>query len=293
MRNPVEDSASTLHTALLQHHRQLSMSSYTTSTNTYVILKYSRSWPDLGGGQSSEWEHVNSPRLRIRLNIVTPSDSAEGHPRYCLKVFDDLSSSQTLQSSQTLSENVWVSRSSWFAVGRLIFFQRFQEEVDLTSFSELRAPYPIAGTPLRAVYRDKTVAFRYIFPCGSGGHSQVGSLTSSFCGYLFDKFEIILLSKPAEAVHRRFQVHFASYDDAEALIRSIRNVCPCVEKPDQQQPITTVRKCLYVVAAKRFLIFTRYFSLRLVCRTRRTPLHSMAFKSESSQRSTPPLRLPG
>lgn len=117
--DPVEDSASTLHTTLLQHRRQLSMSSYTTSTNTYVILKYSRSWPDLGGGQSSEWEHVNSPRLRIRLCIVTPSDSAEGHPRYCLKVFDDLSSSQTLQSSQTLSENVWVSRSSWFAGGEI------------------------------------------------------------------------------------------------------------------------------------------------------------------------------
>lgn len=196
-RNSVDSSPAPppFHTALLHRHCRSSMSSYTTKTNTYVILKYSRSWPDLNNTQKSEWEHVNSPRLRIRLSIVGPSNPAGGQPRYCLKVLDDLSSSRTIQLSQTSSENVW-------------------EDMDLTSFSELRAPYPVAGTPLRAVYREKAVAFRYLFPCG-GGPSQ-----------------------NAEAVHRRFQVHFASSDDAAAFIQSIRNVCPCLEKQDQQQPVT-------------------------------------------------------
>ncbi|KAG8995012.1 hypothetical protein FRB90_000288 [Tulasnella sp. 427] len=114
---------------------------------------------------------------------------------YHIKVYDDISNSKGAHMSQTSSENVW-------------------EELDLTSFSELRSPYPVAGAPLRAVYRDKAVAFRYLFPCGSSGSSQ-----------------------SVEAVHRRFQVHFASADDAAALVRSIRNVCPCLEKHDQQ-PVT-------------------------------------------------------
>ncbi|KAG8898921.1 hypothetical protein FRB99_007061 [Tulasnella sp. 403] len=196
------------------------MNSFKSTSTTHRIKKYSRSYCSNPQGavdksvDASEWEHFDSPRLRVSIEIMTPQVGhgvETANPRYRLRVFEESTASIT-QASQGAGDKIW-------------------EDIDLTSFSELSSPLPVSGLPLKAVYRDCQVGFRYLFPLPQRDRSE--PLQKATIG------------------HRRFQLVFSSAAATDQFINLIRPVCPCSEsspppsKPkgpdgsiDQSQPVS-------------------------------------------------------
>ncbi|KAG9103948.1 hypothetical protein FRC06_006733 [Ceratobasidium sp. 370] len=178
------------------------MAQTTTSTTVHHIIKYSSSKASLPaqvGSGEIQWKHHTGEQLRLTLDIATTRDPTGGRlggqsrARYVIKVsyLSDEPSETQHESQNTVPEVVL-------------------EKLDLSSFSEVR--YHGRELPLKAVYKNSTVAFRYL-------HPQVQSSTSA-------------------QTYRRFQMTFKSEAEAADFIQSIQLICPC-DKSRSHQPAAT------------------------------------------------------
>ncbi|KAH7924251.1 hypothetical protein BV22DRAFT_1067123 [Leucogyrophana mollusca] len=173
------------------------MTHFTTTTATYTLGKYSRSYPSstlsthAQAGADSEWQHFVNPVIKL---LVDAKKSSNG----------DLVSVRL--------RIVWLMSCGADEMDvdqREVIF----EDLDLLSFSSLPSlkSYPTQpdhGLPLKAVYRDAIVGIRYLHP--------------KLCGP--DK----------QPLYRRFQITFTSAASAAQFIDAIRNVCPCKANPPPQ-----------------------------------------------------------
>ncbi|KAJ3999648.1 hypothetical protein F5050DRAFT_1564688 [Lentinula boryana] len=117
------------------------MSHSTTTTATYVLAKYSRSYPKSVQDTNSEWQHYTKPTLKLILDVKKSLTSGE------------------LES--VFLRIIWSMEDSYAQDQSELTFENF----DLLSFSSLRARQTDrgqGGLPLKAVYRDSVVGIRYI-----------------------------------------------------------------------------------------------------------------------------------
>ncbi|KAF8575099.1 hypothetical protein K439DRAFT_771924 [Ramaria rubella] len=146
-----------------------------TSVRTdYALLKYSRSYPNGDAALmfnihptafDSEWQHFSHPNLLLFLEETNPAGS----------------------------------------------FISAKEDIDLLAFPPVSTAL-MKGTkaqnqslPLKVVYRDSVVGFRYLHPCVIAANSL--------------------------PTYRRFQISFANPEKAMQFVNSIRQICPCKASP--------------------------------------------------------------
>ncbi|EGO25672.1 hypothetical protein SERLADRAFT_407970 [Serpula lacrymans var. lacrymans S7.9] len=174
------------------------MSHFTTVTATYILVKYSRSYPSSAPSSQAQtssdvdWQHFVNPVIKLYLDVKKSS------------------------TGELVSVRL---RIAWFMDDRTEDVDRREvvfEDLELLSFSSLSPPNPQAaqieqGLPLKAVYRDSVVGIRYLHPrvIGPGTHP----------------------------VYRRFQITFLSPTAALQFIDAIRTVCPCKANPSTQTPV--------------------------------------------------------
>ncbi|PFH53860.1 hypothetical protein AMATHDRAFT_136896 [Amanita thiersii Skay4041] len=147
----------------------------TTATAMYLLTKYSRSYPN-SSQQHTDWQHFTNPMIRLALD-VKKSDSSK---------------------LQSVRLRVLWSMNDNDNQSDVIF-----ANIDLLSLSSIFADAQqksIQGLPIKAVYRDNLVGFRYL-------HLRESFNTTS--------------------TYRRFQVTFTSASVALEFINSICIVCPC------------------------------------------------------------------
>ncbi|TFY53978.1 hypothetical protein EVG20_g9892 [Dentipellis fragilis] len=166
------------------------MSHTTTSTSSYTLLKYSRSYPSASGMSQAapkdmEWQHFANPVIQLVLDVTKNTDTTLASVR--LRII----------------WNMELAQDPADASQRDVIF----EDLDLLAFSECvndprHQVVNMQGSPLKAVYRDSIVGIRYLHPRHST--TPVNHLS-----------------------YRRFQINFASSADAEQFIDIIRPVCPC------------------------------------------------------------------
>ncbi|KAK7685130.1 hypothetical protein QCA50_011493 [Cerrena zonata] len=170
------------------------MSLSTVTSAAYILTKYSRSYPPTNSRPAStdnDWQHFTNPTIRLLLDIrKTYSGDLES---YRMRVVWSIDSEPNMMDVDH----------------REVIF----EDVDLLSFSNIdsmqhgRANSIIgdAGPPLKAVYRDCVVGFRYLHPLHDPQNQN--------------------------PTYRRIQVNFKAATDASAFVDAIRQVCPCKENP--------------------------------------------------------------
>ncbi|RDB25298.1 hypothetical protein Hypma_007667 [Hypsizygus marmoreus] len=123
------------------------MSHSTTATSTYVLAKYSKSYPTALQSQqgnpepsSAEWQHFINPVIRLVLDVKKCTDLESVRLRI-----------------------IWLMDSD----------DEREEDIDLLSLSCLpqrRTPnQPAQGLPLKAVHRDSVVGIRYLHPTDTIG----------------------------------------------------------------------------------------------------------------------------
>ncbi|KAI0032458.1 hypothetical protein K488DRAFT_85825 [Vararia minispora EC-137] len=165
------------------------MSRSTTSTFSFALKKYSRSYPKTNRGSQpsapsdAEWQHFVQPELRLTLDITkgSPAGTLEAVK---LKIVWDISSGDDMMDSDQPEVAL--------------------ENLDLLAFSyasEMTQSQSVQSPPLKAVYRDAVVGMRYLVQRSSG--TGVAPL------------------------FRRFQIVFAGEEDALQFVECIRPVCPC------------------------------------------------------------------
>ncbi|KAF8444597.1 hypothetical protein L210DRAFT_3620152 [Boletus edulis BED1] len=171
------------------------MSHYITTSASYVLNKYSRSYPSassLQGTQAtveSEWQHFTNPPMRI---ILEAKKSPSG---------------QLVSMRLKILWNVHTEADDLHIEQREVVF----EDLELLSFSSLPTFQTSAtlqsdqGLPLKAVYRDAVVGIRYLHPRTVPPGSQ--------------------------PTYRRFQITLKNAQDASQFIDAIKPVCPCKANP--------------------------------------------------------------
>ncbi|KAF5389380.1 hypothetical protein D9757_004248 [Collybiopsis confluens] len=130
------------------------MSHSTTTTATYILLKYSRSYPQRAQDTNAEWQHYTKPVIKLTLSKSSNGGELES---VVLRI------AWTLEHTYTQGHN------------ELIF-----ENFDLLSFSSL-PPGPDkkqSGLPLKAVYRDSIVGIRYLNTANGITFQSVGHASS-------------------------------------------------------------------------------------------------------------------
>ncbi|KAF8609091.1 hypothetical protein BDV93DRAFT_550640 [Ceratobasidium sp. AG-I] len=167
------------------------MAHSTTSSRTHQIVKYSASrtpLPATAGVKDIQWKHHQGEHLRLTLDITTtqtttPPGATTAHAliRYGLKISY---LSELPEETQSVSQNV---------VSEVVF-----ENLDLSCLSGLK--YHGRELPLKAIHKNRTVAFRYL-------HPQTQNAASP-------------------QTYRRFQVTFSTEAAAVAFVESIQLVCP-------------------------------------------------------------------
>ncbi|KAG9082291.1 hypothetical protein FRC07_014257, partial [Ceratobasidium sp. 392] len=174
------------------------MAQTTTSTTVHEIIKYSSSKTSLPaqvGNGEIQWRHHSGEQLRLALDITTTRNPVGGASlaRYVMKIsYLSDEPSETQHASQNVVPEVVL------------------EKLDLSSFSDIR--YHGRELPLKAVYKNSTVAFRYLHPLIQSGTSV--------------------------QTYRRFQMTFKSETEASDFIQSIQLICPC-DKSRSNQPTAT------------------------------------------------------
>ncbi|KIJ68142.1 hypothetical protein HYDPIDRAFT_173798 [Hydnomerulius pinastri MD-312] len=173
------------------------MSHYTTTTASYILSKYSRSYPSTSSLQSqpsaeSDWQHFTNPVLRLFLDV---KKSPSG----------DLVSMRL-----RILWNIDVDSSDMNIDQREVIF----EDLELLSFSSLptfraQTTPPDQGLPLKAVYRDAVVGIRYLHPR--------------------------TVPPGCQPLYRRFQITFGNISAASQFVDAIRSVCPCKANPQPSQ----------------------------------------------------------
>ncbi|KAG2055232.1 hypothetical protein BDR06DRAFT_1020454 [Suillus hirtellus] len=178
------------------------MAQFTTTSVTYPLAKYSRSYPTSSSNSQNpatdaEWQHFVHPVINLYLDAKKSSAGNLVSVRFRV---------------------VWNFDSNTDSLGvdqREIIL----EDLDLLSFSSIsnsrtNSGQPDHGLPLRAVYRDAVVGIRYL-------HSRTADSTS-------------------QPVYRRIQVTFTTATSAAQFIDAVRPVCPCRLNPQPQPPVPRI-----------------------------------------------------
>ncbi|KAG1865809.1 hypothetical protein DFJ58DRAFT_152364 [Suillus subalutaceus] len=176
------------------------MAQFTTTTVTYPLAKYSRSYPTSSTSSQNaaidpEWQHFVHPVINLYLDAK--KSSAGNLVSVRLRIiwnFDSSTNSKDVDQREIILE-----------------------DLDLLSFSSIsnsktNSAQPDHGLPLKAVYRDAVVGIRYLHP----------RTADSTC----------------QPVYRRFQITFTTATSAAQFIDAVRPVCPCRLNP-QPQPLVT------------------------------------------------------
>ncbi|KAJ1310834.1 hypothetical protein OPQ81_009353 [Rhizoctonia solani] len=173
-----------------------------TSKAVHNIVKYaSHKIPLSAQVPTSEiqWKSHEGDHLRIIVTVTTtrPTGGSGTQPmaRHALKI---VYLSEESEETQNTSQNV--------------ASEALLENLDLTLFSEIK--YSGRELPLKAVYKNRSVAFRYLYPTNQNGK--------------------------APQTYRRFQVTFKTTEDALGFINTIQYVCPCSAARDQRGAETQV-----------------------------------------------------
>ncbi|VDC01646.1 unnamed protein product [Peniophora sp. CBMAI 1063] len=135
----------------------MSTSRSTTSTLTYTLKKYSRSYPNSGSVSSSqapagsEWQHFTNPVLRLSLDTTksAPSGILEAVKLRIIWIMNSGDESMDVDQSEVVLENL-----------------------DLYAFSTMPGAHRMSSPPLKAVFRDLVVGLRYLYPRGGGMSSN-------------------------------------------------------------------------------------------------------------------------
>ncbi|KAJ3834620.1 hypothetical protein EV361DRAFT_528064 [Lentinula raphanica] len=117
------------------------MSHSTTTTATYVLVKYSRSYPQGVQETNSEWQHYTKPTLKLILDVKKSLSTGELESVF-LRIIWSMENSYAQDQSELTFENIDLLSFSSFPAGQT---DRAQ-----------------GGLPLKAVYRDSVVGIRYI-----------------------------------------------------------------------------------------------------------------------------------
>ncbi|KAG1799742.1 uncharacterized protein HD556DRAFT_1231134 [Suillus plorans] len=179
------------------------MAQFTTTSVSYPLAKYSRSYPTSSSLNSqnpatdAEWQHFVHPVINLYLDAKKSSAGDLVSVRFRV---------------------VWNFDSNTNSLGvdqREIIL----EDLDLLSFSSIsnsrtNSGQPDHGLPLRAVYRDAVVGIRYL-------HSKTADSTS-------------------QPVYRRIQITFTTATSAAQFIDAVRPVCPCRLNPQPQPPVPRI-----------------------------------------------------
>ncbi|KAK7472646.1 hypothetical protein VKT23_000759 [Stygiomarasmius scandens] len=149
------------------------MSSHsTTATTTYVLQKYSRSYPSTKENNNSEWQHFTNPTIRLVLDIKKSSDAKLESVR--LRIIWSMNA-----SNDDLSDR-----------NEVVF-----EDIDLLSFSSLSSCNQAQGLPLKAVYRDSIVGIRYLISRDTSNASyrrfQIAFVTASEASQFIDSISSV------------------------------------------------------------------------------------------------------
>ncbi|KAG2121330.1 hypothetical protein BD769DRAFT_1361433 [Suillus cothurnatus] len=178
------------------------MAQFTTTTVTYPLAKYSRSYPTNSSfsqnpATDAEWQHFIHPVLNLYLDVKKSSTGnlVSVHLRIVWNFDSSTNSKDVDQREITL------------------------EDLDLLSFSSIPNPRPNSGQPdhglpLKAVYRDAVVGIRYLHP----------RTADSTC----------------QPVYRRFQITFTTATSVTQFIDTVRPVCPCRLNPQPQPPVARI-----------------------------------------------------
>ncbi|KIJ15017.1 hypothetical protein PAXINDRAFT_99798 [Paxillus involutus ATCC 200175] len=170
------------------------MSHYTTTTASYILSKYSRSYSSpssVQGGQTqveSDWQHFTNPVMTLFLDVKkSPS-------RELVSVRVRILWSMDIESNDMHADR------------REVVF----EDLELLAFSSLPAyrastAQSDQSLPLKAVYRDAVVGIRYLHP----------RTIQSGC----------------QPTYRRFQITFSNALSASQFIDAVSPVCPCKANP--------------------------------------------------------------
>ncbi|KAI6157796.1 hypothetical protein BKA82DRAFT_4061592 [Pisolithus tinctorius] len=172
------------------------MSLHTTTTGSFALTKYSRSYGGSAGHNQlvpeNEWQHFTNPVMKLLLDVKKSPSSGE-----------------LLSLRLRILWCIEMQASDMQVDQREVIF----EDLELLSFSSLpafRTPNSSdQGLPLRAVYRDAVVGIRYLHPKTTPPGSQ--------------------------PVYRRFQVTFGSILEASQFIDTIKPICPCKPNPQPTQ----------------------------------------------------------
>ncbi|KAG2342473.1 hypothetical protein BDR05DRAFT_983245 [Suillus weaverae] len=176
------------------------MAQFTTTTVTYPLAKYSRSYPTSSLSSQNpttdaEWQHFVHPVINLYLDAKKSSAGNLVSVRLRIVWNFDSSTNNTDVDHREIT----------------------LEDLDLLSFSSIlnsrtNSGQPDHGLPLKAVYRDAVVGIRYLHP----------RTADSTC----------------QPVYRRFQITFTTATSAAQFIDAVRPVCPCRLNP-QPQPFVT------------------------------------------------------
>ncbi|KAJ3923912.1 hypothetical protein F5877DRAFT_73849 [Lentinula edodes] len=168
------------------------MSHSTTTTATYTLVKYSRSYPNSAQDANSEWQHYTKPTLKLILDVKKSLTTGE------------------LES--VFLRIVWSMENSYAQDQSEVSFENF-DLLSFSSFSTRQTDRQQGGLPLKAVYRDSVVGIRYI-------NASNGVSVSKYLGQLRRQAD-------SAKTFRRFQITFSSANDASQFIDSISSICPC------------------------------------------------------------------
>ncbi|KIK83307.1 hypothetical protein PAXRUDRAFT_704291 [Paxillus rubicundulus Ve08.2h10] len=170
------------------------MSHYTTTTASYILSKYSRSYSSpssVQGGQTqveSDWQHFTNPVMTLFLDVKKSPSKDLVSVRVRILWSMDIGSGDMHEDRR-----------------EVVF-----EDLELLAFSSLLAyrastAQSDQSLPLKAVYRDAVVGIRYLHPR--------------------------MVQPGCQPTYRRFQITFSNALSASQFIDAVRPVCPCKANP--------------------------------------------------------------
>ncbi|CUA73692.1 hypothetical protein RSOLAG22IIIB_01210 [Rhizoctonia solani] len=173
------------------------MAQTTTKKTTHTIVKYASHKTPLSAQVPTneiQWKSHEGDHLRLTVSVTTTrtdDSNTQPTPRHVLKiVYLSEDSEETQNASQGVASEALL------------------ENLDLTSFSESEIKFSGRELPLKAVYKNRSVAFRYLHP--------------------------MIQNDTGPQTYRRFQVTFKTAGDALSFVNSIQYICPCSTARDQR-----------------------------------------------------------
>jgi hypothetical protein len=139
-----------------------------TSTLAYKALKYSRMYPgtsETSSQRSTEWQHYREPSLRVLLDITK---APPANPCYRLRILMNIESHSNSQATPYAAGQGTpdIALVSLIIInpdlGTAFMPDYIQEDLELSAFSNSDKTSDLHSVPLKAVYTNTTVAFRYM-----------------------------------------------------------------------------------------------------------------------------------